>query len=236
MTRSERLLDLLQQLRQNRYPVSAEVLAQRLHVSVRTVYRDIETLRRKGADIRGEAGVGLILHKTEFLLPPLMFDENEIEALVFGMRWTLLNADSGLADAAQSALSKIHAVLPEKLSQSFKEQALFPLHGRNESEEREQQTLRIIRTALRGNRKLSFHYTDAENHTSRRTVWPLAVGYFDEVRVLAAWCEMRQALRHFRPDRMADTTLGEPYPTPRRVLMSEWQRQEGIDLSKFDIW
>lgn len=235
MTRAERLLELLQQLRQSRSPVSADTLAARLRVSPRTVYRDIESLRRQGADIRGEAGIGFVLHQTRFLLPPLMFDEAEIEALVFGMRWTLLNADEELTAAAQAALAKIRAVLPEKLSHKFSEQALFPGYCRSGYQTGEQQTLSVIRTALRDNRKLSFDYTDAENRTTRRTVWPLAVGYFSDARLLVAWCEMRQTFRHFRPDRMSGAEVGGTYPVPRMMLLNEWQRQEGVDLSRFDI-
>lgn len=85
MTRTNRLLNLLQQLRSVKHPVRADTLASQLGISLRTVYRDIDTLRRQGAEIHGEPGMGFVLRK-DLLLPPLMFDENEIEALVFGMR------------------------------------------------------------------------------------------------------------------------------------------------------
>ena len=232
MTRSERLLNLLQLLRNHRLPVTAETLAATLSVSVRTVYRDIETLCRQGADIRGEAGVGFILHK-DFLLPPLSFNENEIEALVLGMRWVLTHTDGTLAQDAQSVLAKVQAVLPENMADVLDNQALFPVGGSTEYSEHEQFVLNTVRAAIRSNRKLEFSYTDAKGRSSRRTVWPFSIGYFDNARLLSAWCELRQDFRHFRPDRMADAVIGGIYPTPRMVLLDEWRRQEDIDLNPF---
>lgn len=126
MTRTERLLELMQRLRRSRQPLQAHTLAEQLDISVRTLYRDIETLRRQGADIEGEAGVGYVLKKGGPTLPPLMFRESEIEALVLGLRWVGHHADPALADDARSALSKIGAILPPRLAPIFDEQALYP--------------------------------------------------------------------------------------------------------------
>lgn len=234
MTRSERLLNLLQLLRNHRLPVTAETLAQTLGVSVRTVYRDIDTLRRQSADIRGEAGVGFVLHK-DFLLPPLSFNENEIEALVLGMRWVLAYTDHALAQDAQSVLAKVQSVLPENMAHVLDSQALFPVLDHAEYSGHEQHILNTVRAAIRGNRKLEFDYTDAENRPSRRTAWPFAVGYFDSTRLVSAWCELRQDFRHFRPDRIGKAVIGSIYPTPRMLLLDEWRRREGIDLHPFDF-
>ena len=125
MPRSQRLLTLLDLLRRRHGPVTAETLAQQLSVSTRTVYRDIAQLCAQGADIRGEAGLGFVLH-TDLGLPPLMFDKPEIEALVFGMRWVAANGDDGLAADAKSVLAKIDAVLPGHLREHLNTQALYP--------------------------------------------------------------------------------------------------------------
>ncbi|MDO1510258.1 MULTISPECIES: YafY family protein [unclassified Neisseria] len=234
MTRSERLLNLLQLLRNHRLPVTADTLAETLSVSVRTVYRDIETLCRQGADIRGEAGVGFILHK-DFLLPPLSFNANEIEALVLGMRWVLAYTDNALAQDAKSVLAKVQAVLPENMADLLDSQALFPVRDHTEYGEHEQHVLNTIRAAIRSNRKLEFDYTDAKNRPSRRTVWPFSIGYFDDARLVSAWCELRQDFRHFRSDRIGKAVIGDIYPTPRMLLLDEWRRREGIDLHPFDF-
>lgn len=234
MTRSERLLNLLQLLRNHRLPVTADTLAETLSVSVRTVYRDIETLCRQGADIRGEAGVGFILHK-DFLLPPLSFNANEIEALVLGMRWVLAYTDNALAQDAKSVLAKVQAVLPENMADLLDSQALFPVRDHAEYGEHEQHVLNTVRAAIRSNRKLEFDYTDAENRPSRRTVWPFSIGYFDDARLVSAWCELRQDFRHFRSDRIGKAVIGDIYPTPRMLLLDEWRRREGIDLHPFDF-
>lgn len=126
MTRSERLLHLLDLLRNRRQAITAENLAEKLSISLRTVYRDLDALRNQGADIRGEAGIGYILYQ-DFLLPPLMFSEDEIESLVLGIRWVARNGDPDLAEKAQSALTKINAVLPEKLAEQLTKHALYPI-------------------------------------------------------------------------------------------------------------
>src|SRR5215813_4296834 len=118
MSRAQRLLDLIQLLRRHRFPVSGAALAQELGVSLRTLYRDIETLNAQGARIDGEAGIGYVL-RPGFMLPPLMFSEEEIEALVLGSRWVAERADGPLGNAARNALAKIAAVLPDDLKESL---------------------------------------------------------------------------------------------------------------------
>src|ERR1700726_3062825 len=114
MSRAQRLLDLIQLLRRHRYPVSGAALAEELCVSLRTVYRDIDTLIAQGARIDGEAGAGYVL-RDGFMLPPLMFSEEEINALVLGSRWVAERGDDPLRAAARNALAKIVAVLPEDM-------------------------------------------------------------------------------------------------------------------------
>ena len=232
MPRSQRLLALLQQLRQNRRAITAQALAAQLGVSLRTIYRDIDTLRREGADIRGEAGTGFLLHKTDFLLPPLMFDEDEIEALIFGLRAVTVQGDANMTAAARRLLAKIHDVLPPQGSVRLATQALYPAGSKagNPYSADELQALAQIRRALRRQHKLHFHYTDAHNRDSQRTVWPLALGYFEDARLLAAWCELRQDFRHFRCDRIRDARSGAPCPQPHTLLLQQWQAQENVDL------
>src|SRR5690242_7496446 len=117
MSRAERLLDLIQILRRHRQPVAGAVLAQELGISLRSLYRDIATLQAQGAHIDGEPGLGYIL-RPGFMLPPLMFSEDEIEALVLGSRWVTERGDLRLADAARNALAKIAAVLPPDLREN----------------------------------------------------------------------------------------------------------------------
>lgn len=147
MTRTERLLELMQRLRRSRQPLQAHTLAEQLDISVRTLYRDIETLRRQGADIEGEAGVGYVLKKGGPTLPPLMFRESEIEALVLGLRWVGRHADPALADDARSALSKIGAILPPRLASIFDEHALYPAGRRQNTESDENSVLPCARTS-----------------------------------------------------------------------------------------
>lgn len=233
MSRAARLLDLLQAFRRYKRPVSGAALAEELGVSLRTIYRDIEALKAQGAAIDGEAGVGFVL-KPGFMLPPLMFSEDEIEALVLGSRWVAERADQPLGQAARNALTKIAAVLPADLRAGLDDSPLLvgpgaPLAA-GESE------LPRIRDAIRRQRKLTISYADAAGAESRRTIWPIALAFFDRTRMVVSWCELRNDFRHFRADRIIHLTVeADGYAQRRAVLMKQWQVQMGIPLrSKYD--
>ncbi|MBY3752076.1 HTH domain-containing protein [Azospirillum formosense] len=226
MSRAERLIDLIQCLRRHRRPVSGHVLADELGVSLRTIYRDIATLQAQGARIDGEPGVGYLL-QPGFLLPPLMFAEEEIEALALGIRWVADRADGALGAAAQNALAKIAAVLPPDLRDRMDASAL--LVGPGEPIVGDGVDLAVVRRAIRGERKLSIAYRDRDGAASDRVVWPFALGFFDRLRVMVAWCELRGAIRHFRADRIVSVTALEArYPRRRQALLKEWREAEGI--------
>ncbi|RUW97094.1 YafY family transcriptional regulator, partial [Mesorhizobium sp. M2A.F.Ca.ET.037.01.1.1] len=154
MSRSERLLDLIQILRRHRRPVSGRTLADEMGVSIRTLYRDIVSLQRQGAPIEGEAGLGYVL-KPGFMLPPLMFSDEEIEAIVLGSRWVAKQPDKKLAAAATDALAKIAAVLPDDLREDLDATTL--LVGPR-SDNLEAIDLGVVRQAIREERKLGFLY------------------------------------------------------------------------------
>ncbi len=224
--RAQRLLDLIQVLRRHRRPVTGAALAEELGVSLRTLYRDIATLQAQGARIDGEPGVGYVL-RPGFMLPPLMFSEDEIAALVLGSRWVADRADTPLGIAARNALAKIAAVLPPDLRDDVDASTLIigpgPVIAAGDME------LATIRQAIRAERKLAIAYRDGRAADSERVIWPFALAFFDRVRVVVAWCELRQSFRHFRTDRIAGLTLTDArYPRRRQVLLREWRAAEGI--------
>ncbi|WP_419420157.1 helix-turn-helix transcriptional regulator [Legionella sp. D16C41] len=221
LSRTQRLLDLLQLLRQHHYPVSGKVLAEQLGISLRTLYRDIATLQSQGADIQGEAGLGYIL-RPGFMLPPLMFSEEEIEAIVLGSRWVARRTDDKLKVAALKALTKIKAVLPEPLRYQLQSSSLFigpaktiPINDDYEA---------CIRQAIRKEHKLQLSYTDLKGENSERIIWPLALGFFEEIRILVAWCELRADFRHFRTDRITQLiSLETHFGQRRQILLKQWR-------------
>lgn len=226
MSRAQRLLDLVQVLRRDRRPVSGRRLAEETGVSIRTLYRDIATLQGQGAPIEGEPGLGYVL-KPGFMLPPLMFDEDEIEALVLGSRWVAGRADGRLAGAARNAMAKIAAVLPADLRDKADASAL--LVGPGVRIVSPGVDLSLIRKAIRAERKLALVYRDGKAAASQRLVWPFALGFFDHVRVVVAWCELRQDFRHFRADRIVQADLVDiRYPRRRQALLKQWREREGI--------
>jgi predicted DNA-binding transcriptional regulator YafY len=226
LSRSERLLALLQALRRRRSPVSGRVLAEELGVSLRTLYRDILSLQGQGAEIEGEAGLGYVL-KPGFWLPPLMLAHEEIEALVLGARWVGARTDEKLALAARDAIAKISAVLPPSLREDVEASTLIVAPGK--APPAAALDLAPIRAAIRAGRKLALEYDDAHGARTERTIWPFGVGYFDEARVVMAWCELRQGFRHFRADRIASCeTLEARYPSSRQRLLKDWRLSEGV--------
>lgn len=226
MSRAERLLDLIQILRRHRHPVSGHALAKELGVSIRTLYRDIVTLQAQGARIDGEPGLGYVL-RPGFMLPPLMFSEDEIEALVLGSRWVADRGDTRLGAAARDALAKIAAVLPADLRDELDASTL--LVGPGAPIAAGDAELASIRQAIRAERKLDITYRDVQDAETKRLIWPFAVGFFDRTRVVVAWCELRQGFRHFRTDRIAALAPADiRYPKRRQALLKEWRQAEGI--------
>ncbi|VWB39644.1 DNA-binding protein [Burkholderia lata] len=228
MTRAERLLSLLQVLRRHRRPVSGRVLAGELGVSLRTVYRDIASLQAQGADIEGEPGIGYVL-RAGFMLPPLMFSQTELEALMLGFRWVGKFADAQLTTAASDALAKISAVLPAELRSEMECTTL--LVGPRTIVDRETIDMGVVRAAIRTESKLGIRYAgEGRKTTDERIVWPFALGYFNDVRIVAAWCEGRNDFRHFRTDRIvALEPLDVRYPRRRAALLKAW-RAAGADV------
>ncbi len=221
MARTARLLVLLQLLRGKRRPVTAAALAAELGISERTIYRDIAELGAQGAPIAGEAGVGYVLGPGLFL-PPLTLDDDETEAVVLGLRYVDQRGDDVLSHAAREALAKIGAVLSPAAQEAMRNPVALPgPSGRGFP--RNTVELRFLRAAIKAQAKLEIAYADAAGVRTRRVVWPIALGFANEARVLMAWCETRQAYRTFRTDRIAAATRRERYLGWRVSLLAEWR-------------
>jgi predicted DNA-binding transcriptional regulator YafY len=229
MRRADRLFKIVQRLRRRGVTTAAQ-LAEALEVSERTVYRDVRDLTLSGVPIRGEAGVGYAL-PTDFDLPPLMFDADEIEALVLGSRLVSSWADKDLARAAESVLAKVEAVLPERLRGRIADSALFALNFHKREEQGD--ALSVLRTAIRAQRKVSFSYRDGKQEASERIVRPLGLFYWGGVWTLGAWCELRVDFRNFRLDRMAKPEMlaATFVPEPGRGLQDFFTVQRGSHSS-----
>src|SRR5215467_11188913 len=198
MRRADRLFRLVQLLRSGRVLTAAR-LARELDVSPRTVYRDVEDLVRSGVRIQGEAGVGYCLPKG-FDLPPLMFDDEELGALVLGARMVQAWGDAPLARGARSALSKVETVLPDRLRPRLQHVSLFvPLSLPREIRE----NVERFRQGVNEHRKLRFDYRDVLGRPTQRTVRPLCLAFWGTAWTASAWCELRRDFRNFRPDRMS---------------------------------
>ncbi len=229
MSRSERLLQLMQLLRTLPQPVLARDLAAELGISKRSVYRDIDSLRVSGAVIDGEAGYGFTLVEDP-ALPPMMFSPDEMEALILGLREVNEVGDPVLASAAQNALSKLRACLPDRTRQLMEHSFL---HAKRFSP-RPVITIDMpaLRQAMRDEIAVDIAYVDKFGATSERRVLPLAIIYMESALVLTAWCKLRDNFRAFRIDRISACTKSDESFRPRRVpLMRESQdyfRTQGL--------
>ncbi|MDX7992862.1 helix-turn-helix transcriptional regulator [Xenorhabdus littoralis] len=226
MSRASRLLSLMEILRSYHFPVQGKVLAQKLNISLRTLYRDIATLQAQGAIIEGEAGIGYVL-RPGFILPPLMLTQNEIEALALGASWVAKRTDSQLKTAANSAINKIAAVIPAELKRFLESSSL--LIGPASTKAQPSVDIQQIRQAINNRNKITFIYLDLKEKPSERTIWPFALGYFENISIVIGWCELRKTFRHFRSDRMTDLMIEKQcYPRSRQSLLKEWRETEKI--------
>lgn len=221
--RTGRLFLLMDALRSHRRPVTAARLAEEMSVSVRTIYRDMQTLIELGAPVEGEAGLGYVL-RPGFFLPPLMFNEDELEALVLGARWVKQQGDDGLTQAAKSALVKIAAASPVDLRDSMANMGLWAASYQEAPVNNS--TLGPIREAIRRQHKINISYRDEHGSATERLIWPIALAFFEGKRLVVAWCELRNGFRHFRNDRISVLTVTkERYPQQRNVLLQAWRRE-----------
>jgi predicted DNA-binding transcriptional regulator YafY len=203
MRRADRLFQIVQNLHHARV-TTARALADMFDVSERTIYRDIQDLSLSGVPITGEAGQGYRLLRG-FHLPPLMFSEEELEALLLGAQMVRAWTDKGLARGAHQALLKIEHVLPDKLKPALAKRELnvpdFSMEGMASEQ------LPIVRGAIREQHKIRIDYTREDGESSTRVVHPLGLFYWGKVWTLVGWCELRDAFRHFRLDRMASVEM-----------------------------
>lgn len=194
-------------------------------VSLRSLYRDIETLKSMGAAIDGEAGIGFQL-RADYFMPPLMFSDEEVEALVLGLRTLMQGPDREMARTARDASSKISAVLPPERRGEMESVGLFAIPPYNLVMSN---PLADLRRAMREERQVHLGYRDKKGETTERTVYPVALGYFENHQSLVAWCTLRHDFRTFRIDGVQAMTVSEErMPEPRRTLLFRWRAAHNV--------
>ncbi|WP_187430706.1 hypothetical protein ROLI_000470 [Roseobacter fucihabitans] len=216
MSRTHRLFQMMQTLRGLPPPVTARQLADEMHMSERTIYRDIDALRGMGAVIDGEAGFGYTLIE-DAALPPLGFEDEELEALVLGLRDVAVIGDPALAKAALSALAKIKARVPPRQAHRL-QHAVLDAHRFGVLPEISID-VSVLRRATWDEVAVAFNYRDGQGAATVRQVDPLGLVYLDRSNVLLAWCHLRRDFRTFRLDRMSALRRTDHSFRPRRVPM-----------------
>jgi predicted DNA-binding transcriptional regulator YafY len=222
MRRADRLFQMIQILRRSSQPVTAGQIAAELEVSARTVYRDVVDLTAHGVPIHGEAGLGYILDDA-FDMPPLMLTPDEIEAAVLGAQWVMGRGDPVLAGAARDLIAKITSVVPERLRPFI----AVPSIGTRPCSAQPADGIDLARTRtwIHEGRKIRIAYRDEQGRQTSRVIWPVIVGYMENTRMLAAWCELRQDFRHFRADRVvAAAFLPDMCGMRPGILRQRWKR------------
>ncbi len=221
MRRADRLFRLVQVLRSRR-SATGQQIADELRVSTRTIYRDIADLQYSGVPIRGEAGVGYRLERG-YELPPLTFTSEELEGLALGARMVRTWGDAELANSVASAMTKIEAVIPEALRQVLLDTPLFAPDWASGDAARE---VTVIRRAISQKRVLDFHYVRADGEHTQRSARPLGLYFWGKRWTLAAWCELRNDFRNFRPDRMREVSLlDRNFETDAEISLAEFARR-----------
>ncbi len=225
MRRADRLFQIVQYLRGGRL-LTARILAERLEVSERTIYRDIADLIGSGVPIDGEAGIGYLM-RSGYDLPPLMFSRAEIAALVAGARMVRSFGGAEMALAAEEALVKIEAVLPPDLRDRPAGVAIHA-HDAGALSNADRTMVDRLDRAVDAVRKMSLDYRDADGAATRRIVRPLGLWFWGKVWTLIAWCELRDDFRMFRIDRIATAEDAGPFrPDRDKSLTVFFQREAG---------
>ena len=224
MRRADRLFELIHLLRRARRAVTAAELARALEVAPRTVYRDVAALVAMQVPIDGAAGVGYIM-RPGYDLPPLMFDREEVEAVAVGLRLLKRTGDRGLQEAAGRVAAKIAGVLPGLRADELDDGRLFVSGFGTPTAA----NMGMLRSAVRDSLRLALVYRDGRERMTERTCLPVAVIYYIEVTVLAAWCELRDDFRHFRTDRIvACRKTGDSFAELATRLRQDWHAQQGM--------
>ncbi|HMS95184.1 MAG TPA: YafY family protein [Tabrizicola sp.] len=223
MRRTDRLFELIQILRDGKLHTAQE-MAERLEVSVRTLWRDMATLIASGLPVEGERGMGYLLREP-ITLPPLTLTPDEVQALTLGLQLVTRGADPSLARAADSLVAKIAAVLPSRLMDGIgSETWVFP----GDEAIAAARHLPALRRAIRLRERLQITYRDEGGHESLRPVRPLILEFWGRVWTLATWCETRGAFRSFRVDRIAALhPTGVTFPDEPGTRLTDWQALGG---------
>ena len=227
MRRADRLFQIIQVLRRTRKPLTADAIAAELETSKRTIYRDIATLIGQRVPIRGEAGMGYILEKG-FDLPPLMLTPDEIEAAVLGAQWVAGHADPVLSRAAAGPDCEDRRHRPGTAA-ALCARTRQPRPSAAGARSPTASTWRGRGRRFTKARKSALRYRDEHGRDSERTIWPIAIGYHEAVRLLAAWCELRRIFAVFGPTVSSTPIyLDEKYPERRDLLRARWRQEPGL--------
>ena len=220
MRRADRLLQIVQVLRRQQRPITARGIAEAVEVSLRTVYHDIATLQASGVPIDGEAGIGYIL-RGGYDLPPMMFTRAELETIVLGMYLVRDRADADLASATDDVLAKISAVLTDDLTLDLV-RSTVAVYERQPEEVAFGPFIPALRHAVQNRQKLCVSYSDSDELQTTRVIWPLGFVYFTHVTLLPSWCELRDAFRVFRTDRIRSLEVtGHHFDSRNGALFKE---------------
>lgn len=232
MRKADRLFQIIQILRRSTRPVTSFQLAEELEVARRTIYRDIASLIAQRVPIEGEAGFGYVLD-AQYDMPPLMLTPEEIEAVVLGLQMVGRLSDGAMRNAAGDVMAKITSVMPQDLLPYI----VQPAVGTRQDGKDGEATFdtRPIRLAIREGRKLALDYRAADGTLTSRIVWPVLLGYADTHSLLIAWCQSKQAFRHFRTEQVLKVeVLDEPIGMSKSKLRQTWQQLRDAERSKFD--
>ncbi|CAN7209145.1 helix-turn-helix transcriptional regulator [Rhizobium sp. LjRoot258] len=224
MRKASRLFEIIQILRLASKPMTAAAMAETLEVTVRSIYRDIAALQAMRVPIEGGRGIGYIM-RPGFDLPPLMFSVEEMEAIVLSLALLERTGDEELKRAAKSVNQKIAGSVPAPLRQAMERKALYAWGSVAQSPAG--LDLGLVRRAIRDEQKLVLDYRDELGRATERSIQPIALIYYSQTANIVAWCELRQAIRNFRSDRVENCEAADAYfrgegDRLRQLWTSEW--------------
>ena len=218
--RLSRLTAILTQLQTKRL-LTAPELASRFSVSIRTIYRDIRSLEQSGVPIQTEEGKGYTLMEG-YRIPPVMFTENQANALILAEQLILKNRDASFVRDYSDAIDKIKAVLAHQVKDKANLLAERTRFSQNTNGTRSSNSLSELQFALTNFCVTRIEYSNENNKASARLIEPFAILSTQENWLLVAWCRLRKEFRYFRLDRIKKLEiLAEKFP-PHKMTLQEF--------------
>ncbi len=228
MNRIDRLFGILTLLQSRKY-MPAEKIADRFHISIRTVYRDIKAMTESGIPVSFEPNKGYFIVQGYFL-PPVSFSSEEANALLLMEKFVTVFADKSIQKHYGSALGKVKAVLRGVQQEALEELDKHTYFQVPDMFQKHFEFLAVIQKAIASKSTLKIGYKNLKEEISTREIEPIGLVFYAFYWHIIAWCRLRREYRDFKVSRilqLQETDL--PFSRKQHLSLNEYMQQQPMD-------